>query len=154
MTAGSPRSLSLPVLAASLALGCLTLSGCYAPDGAMMNYTGQAMTYESNEWQQKTITLVDVRTETPVFSMTVPPGKWLIIQFDKNGGHDPHFAPDLMRYDVKPMGSRTGRLSSSVSVPDAASRRIDVDVTQVRAYEPTEPARVKRSDEVDAADSQ
>ena len=153
MTARIPRSLAIHVLAASSALGCLVLNGCYAPDGAMMNYTGQAMTYESNEWQQKTITLVDVRTETPVFSMTVPPGKWLIIQFDKDGGHDPHFAPDLMRYDVKPMGSRTGRLSNSMSVPDAGSRRIDVDVTQIRAYEPTEPERAKRSDEANASES-
>jgi hypothetical protein len=128
----------MSALAASLALASFSLSGCYAPDGAMMNYTGQALTYESNEWQQKTVTVVDVRTETPVFSMTVPPGKWLIIQFDKDGGNDRHFAPDLMRYDVKPMGSRTGRLSNSMGVPDAASRRIDVNVTQARAYEPAE----------------
>jgi hypothetical protein len=52
-------------------LACLTapglLGGCYSPGGGMLGGTGGPQTYRSTETMQKTITMVDVRTEKPFF---------------------------------------------------------------------------------------
>ena len=112
-----------------------------------MSYTGAAQTYFATERMPKTITLVDTRNGEVVFAMEIPVGKQLTIDFDKGTGDDPVHRPDLMRYQVFPIGTTFGRLRSSMSVPNAWSRRIDVDVTQEAGYTTASPARQPRSDE-------
>ncbi len=136
------------LLGSTIALAVASaMTGCYSPGGGMMPYTGAPTTYYSTERMPKTVTLVDTRNGEVVFAMEIPVGKQLTIDFDEGTGDDPVHRPDLMRYQVFPIGTTFGRLRSSMSVPNAWSRRIDVDVTQEAGYTTAPPARQQRSDE-------
>jgi len=104
------------------------LTGCYSPAGGWLPRTGGAITYESTEESPKTITLIDLRTEEAVFTMDIPVGKQLTIDFEAGDGDDPVNTPDLMSYAVLDRGSNFGRLNNSISVPNAASRRINMTI--------------------------
>ncbi|MHC5002824.1 MAG: hypothetical protein ACYTJ0_06840 [Planctomycetota bacterium] len=122
--------------------------GCYKPGGALMPYTGQAITYYSTEVRQATIELIDLRTDDVVFRMDVPPGKQLSIKFLAGDGDDPSLRPDLMQYDVWDIGTTTGRLRNALTVPGAAARRIDVHYRHGREFAEAPPPRELRTDEV------
>ena len=92
-----------------------------------MKYTGQASTYWSTESKPVTITVVDTRTTEPFFTMEIPVGKQLVVDFKEGEGDDAVLTPDLMRWDLFPVGTRTGSLRNAMSVPARWSRRIDVD---------------------------
>ncbi|MHC4106724.1 MAG: hypothetical protein ACYSTY_01425 [Planctomycetota bacterium] len=136
------------LLGSTIALGVAgTMAGCYSPAGGMVPYTGAAQTYYSTERMPKTVTLVDTRNGEVVFAMEIPVGKQLTIDFDSGSGDDPVHRPDLMRYQVFPVGTTIGRLRSSMSVPNAWSRRIDVDVTQETGYTTAPRAPQPRTDQ-------
>ncbi len=119
----------------SLAVTAFGLAGCFhAPGGNMLSTPDSSITYESTEHLQKTVMIVDTRTEETVFTMDIPVGKQLTIQFARDRGNDPVNTPDLMYYQVWDIGTRLGQLRNSVTVPNAASRRIDVRVNQEPAY--------------------
>jgi hypothetical protein len=124
--------------------------GCYAPNngGGVFSHTGGPTTYYSSEISQKTITIVDVRTDEVVFSVDLPAGKQLTFQFDEGAGDDPVMRPDLMRYEIMDIGTTSGKLKSSQTVPNAASRKVDVDVRQRVEYAGAPPQRALRTDQV------
>jgi hypothetical protein len=135
------------VLACSLAASFAIL-GCHRPQGAMMAYTGGSHTYFSTEKQPKTVRVIDLRTEEVLFSMDIPAGKQLTMDFVPGEGDDPVYTPDLMRYQVWDIGTETGTLQNSLTVPAAGSRRIDVFMRQGTEFAEASPERVLRADEV------
>ena len=54
-------------------------------------------------------------------------------------GKDPVETPDLMRWQVWDVGTRSGSMQNALSVPNAASVRIDIDVRQDVAYAEAPP---------------
>jgi hypothetical protein len=122
-------------LLAGLAL--LAASGCHNPQGGIMPYTGGTTTYYSTEQYPCTITLVDTRTGEPFFTLEVPVGKQLTLDFREGEGDDAVNTPDLMRYEVWPIGTAVGTLRNAQTVPDRWSRRIDVDYRRAPEYPPS-----------------
>lgn len=137
--------------ALALAAACgaaFLISGCYSPGGGMMPRAGGAMTYYSTERSLKTVKIIDIRDNEEFFTIDIPPDKQLVIQFDKGKGDDPVQTPDLMRYEVMVMGTSMGSLHNAMTVPNAASRRIDVYVSQGPEYSKAPADRQLRTDEV------
>ena len=123
----------------------ILLAGCYNPRGAFYSHVGQAATYWSTESLPATITIIDTRTSEPFFTVEIPVGKQLVLDFQDGEGDDDLLTPDLMRYDVMPLGQTTGTLRNGITVPDRFSRRIDV------TYRPA-PEYADAPDEQDVVD--
>lgn len=121
--------------AALTALMAGSLVGCmHTPGGTMFGSPTSAITYYSTEQLQKTVTVYDTRTEEPFFSMEIPVGKQLTIQFVADRGDDKVNTPDLMLYQIWDIGTTMGQLRNSMTVPNGASRRIDIKLHQGPAY--------------------
>jgi hypothetical protein len=103
-----------------------SMTGCYSPKGGLMPASGGPQTYYSYETLPVTITIIDLRSNEEIFTMNVPPGKQLTFDFLDGEGDDPAYTPDLMRFEVFDMGTDSGKLRNTLSVPSAHSRRIDV----------------------------
>lgn len=135
-------------LSAMFALCALPLAGCYSPGGGMFSSMGGPQTFRSTESLQKTVTLIDLRSGETVFSIDVPPGKQLTFDFSRGEGDDPVYTPDLMRYEIQDAGTSFGKLSNAMTVPNAASRRVEVSVRQTVEYAATPEQRALRTDEM------
>lgn len=138
---------SLPLTTALLAV-LVFASGCYRPGGALMPYTGAPQTYYSTETRPKTVRIVDVRTNDVVFSMDIPVGKQLTMDFEDGAGDDPVYTPDTLRYEVFDLGTKTGKLRSQMSVPNANCRRVDITLRPAPEYAKGDPERPLRTDEL------
>ncbi len=99
------RSLILSVAAA------LITAGCYSPSGGLVKRIGAANTYYSTESMPATVTIVDTRTEEPFFTIEIPVGKQLTMNFKEGKGDDPALTPDLMVYQIFPLGTTIVLLS-------------------------------------------
>lgn len=130
-----------------LAILAVALGGCFSPQGAFMPYVGEPATYWSTEAMPATVTLVDTRTGQAFFTMEIPVGKQLTLDFVADGGDDPVLTPDLMRWEVFPRGTSFGTLRNAMSVPDSFSRRIDVDYRPAPEYEPKAADQALRVDQ-------
>ena len=128
-----------------LAFGSLT--ACFSPKGGFMPSPDGAITYYSYEMRPVTVRLMDLRSNEEVFVMDVPVGKQLVIDFLEGEGHDPVFTPDLMKWEVMPMGQQTGRIHNALAVPRAQARRLEVEYRQGPEYIEA-PEVVLRSDQV------
>ena len=130
-------------------VAAFVISGCYSPGGGIMPRAGGAMTWVSTERSIKTIRIIDIRDNEEFFSIDIPVDRQLVIEFDKGMGDDPVNTPDLMRYEVMIAGTSMGTLHNAMTVPNAASRRIDVYVTQGPEYaKGSEAQRQLRTDEI------
>ncbi len=133
------------ILTSALLVGLgLVLAGCHSTRGGAFPRTGGSQTYYSTDTMQKTITVVDSRTGEVYLQIDVPVGKQLSLDFVKDGGDDPVNTPDLMRYQIMDQGTLIGRLRNAMSVPNAASRRIEVAVRQDVEYADAPPQRPLR----------
>lgn len=139
------KTVGTAVLACS---ALMMLNGCHSPSGGMFPNPSGSMTYTSTETRQTSIAVIDLRTDEEVFVMYVPPGKQLTMDFRVGGGDDPVHTPDLMRWELFDAGTRTGRLQNSLTVPNAASRRIDVDFHQGVEWAEAPPEQQLRTDEL------
>ena len=103
---------------ALISMVTILLAGCYNPRGAFYAHVGQAATYWSTESLPATITIVDTRTGEPFFTVEIPVGKQLVIDFKE--------------------------LRNGITVPDSFSRRIDVSYRAAPEYAdtPDDPLRV------------
>jgi len=125
------------------------ISGCYSPGGGAMPSSTSALTYLSTERSLKTVKMIDIRNNEEFFSIDVPPDRQLVIVFDEGKGDNPQITPDLLRYEVMPQGTSMGTLHNAMTVPNAASRRIDVYVSQGPEYAKTPNGeKLLRTDEV------
>ena len=112
-------------LAPITALLILPLAACqiYKPGGnAWFEGPTSAMTFYSTEDSPKTVTLVDIRSGERVFIMEIPAGKQLVLDFVGDNGDDPVNTPDLMKWEVFPIGTGYGALSNAMTVPNRWSR--------------------------------
>lgn len=132
---------------AAITLGGV-VGGCHSPGGGIMPHTGGSHTFYSTEAMQKTVTLVDTRSNTVVFSIDIPVGKQLTMDFDSGEGDDPVNTPDLLRYEIMDLGTRIGKLNNSMTVPNAASRRLDVLINSSPQYAAKPAQRPLRTDEL------
>ena len=123
------------------------LNGCYSPGGGMFSKTDGPVTIASNQMTQKSVSLIDMRTNDVIVAIDIPPLKQLTIDFEKGEGDDPVMTPDLMRYQIQDMGTKFGKLENSMTVPDAASRRLDLHVRQRVEFAEAPPTRPLRTDE-------
>lgn len=140
---------NIRVSIAALGLAAMAVTaGCYRPEGQLMNASGAAATYWSTETQPKTVSLRDLRSNEIVFTMDIPVGKQLVLEFVDGKGDDEVQTPDLMRYEVFDLGTTTGKLKSAMSVPNFASRRLEVDIRRGTEYAAEDPNRSLRMDEV------
>ena len=131
----------------ALTLTALSVAGCHTPGGTMMSGPTSAITYESTEHLQKSVSIVDTRTEETIFTIDIPAGKQLTIQFQADRGNDPVHTPDLMYYEVWDIGTRMGELRNSMTVPNAVCRRIDVRINQEPTFANAPPDSTLRVDE-------
>ncbi len=136
------------IVASALVIFIGTNSGCklYSPGGnPFFNGPDSAATWESTEEFPKTITVIDTRSGEKIFVMEIPVGKQLVVDFETASGNDPVETPDLMRWEIFPIGTGWGELSNSMTVPNRWSRRLDVVIRASSEYaQPAEdqPLRV------------
>ena len=133
-----------------LVLGVMTMLasiGCHMPHGGWLGHTGGSQTYYSTETRPTTITLVDIRTGESLFAMDIPAGKQLTINFDEGEGDDPVHRPDLLRYQIFDIGTKTGKLRSSLTVPPANVLRIDVSFREGNELRPAPYNHELRADQ-------
>ena len=114
----------------------LASAGCHLPQGGLFRYTGGSQTYYSTETRPTTITLIDVRTGEALFAMDIPPGKQLTIDLDEGEGDDPVHRPNLLKYQIFDIGTTTGKLRSSLTVPAANVLRFDVSFREGNELRP------------------
>lgn len=141
----SRSKLMILAAAAGLVAG---LGACHRPQGAMLSYTGESITYYSTEYQPKSVELLDLRTGEVLFAMDIPAGKQLTIDFVPGEGDDPVYTPDLMRWEVFDLGSEFGKLTNSMTVPTATSRRLDYFLRPGPEYVTAAPDESLRTDEL------
>lgn len=112
-----------PIAPTAFAAAIAALSGCYYPGGPGASY--DVYTYESTSWKPWTVTLVDTRTGQTVWSIDVPVGKEVVLSFKEGEGTKDSATPDLMRWQLFPLGTHYGELKSTLAVPPASARRLD-----------------------------
>lgn len=115
------------------AVACL-VAGCAGPGLAYRSYhdeggTGvsqDAFVYVSRAHEPKTVTLVDTRTGESLWTMDVPVGRKLVINFEPDKAGNTPGRPDLMRWELMNESDLLGRLDNAMPVPVASARRLDM----------------------------
>ena len=118
--------------------GVLALGGCYYEGGPLSSQ--DRFTYVSRPFQPWTVDLVDVRTGETIWSVDVPVGQQLVVDFQaaKSGQTKDPWRPDTMLWDVMPEGRRFGALANKISVPASNARRLEPKLRAVPEM-PSEP---------------
>ena len=114
-------------LAALIAVIAPALGGCFGhrPGGNMRS--DDQFTYDSTSHLPVSVALVDSRTDAPLWEVDVPVGQRLVVQFSPDRAEQSSLdTPDLMRWEVYPIKSKTSFLRNAMPVPNAGSRRLDV----------------------------
>ena len=113
-----------PLLAAAAAITAAALvgglGGCYTPGGP--GYSADRFTYHSTTWQPWTVSVEDTRTGQEFWSVEVPVGQQLVVRFIEGEGTDGEFTPDMMQWQLMPIGRTSGSLENSLPVPPASAR--------------------------------
>ena len=117
--------------AAGAALLPTALAACHTPGGSKMSL--DRATYISRSWTPYTVTLVDTRTEEAVWTMDVPVGEQLSIQFTTGTGPN-EYLPDEMSWGVMEAGRWVGRMPSRVPSPPRSARRVDTFLRPAPEY--------------------
>lgn len=121
---------------ACVALLVGVVAGCAGPGYAYRSYhdeggTGVSedkMVYVSRPHEPKTITLMDTRTGEALWTMDVPVGRKLVIDFEEGLAGNTPDRPDLMRWELMKESDLIGRLDNAMPVPMADSRRLDMSL--------------------------
>ncbi len=141
------RTARISLLAGLVALAA---SGCsyYRPGGHGFSNDGP-YTYYSTAHMPQTLTLKDTRTDEVLWTVEAPVGTQLVVRFARGSGEGPR--PDVMRWEIMPLGQQWGSLDNEMPVPPASARLIEAslrptpefpdDVPAVASAQPaTEPA--------------
>lgn len=129
-------------LASSLVL---VLAGCYTVTPQLWQSSIGVFTYESTPEQPITITVIDTRSDEPVFRMDIPVGRRLAMQFIESGGDDPVLRPSRLEWALLQGGAVTGSLDNKLSVPPAPARRIEYTLRPAPEYAPEPPEAPMRA---------
>lgn len=131
------------------AAGVIGLTGCYYEGGPLSSQ--DRFTYVSRPFQPWTVDLVDVRTGEVIWSVDVPVGQQLVVDFQaasSDASKDP-WRPDTMLWEVMPSGRKFGALGNKMSVPDRNARRLEPKLRST----PEMPSEPYASAPVPAAES-
>lgn len=134
------------------------LGGCntHQPNngGGLFAHTGGPTTIQSTETEQSSVRMIDTRSGEVFFSVDIPVGKQLTFDFDRGDGDDPVYTPDILRYEIKPIGDKYGKLKNAMTAPNAASRRVDVTVKQTPMFanQPAESSALRTDTPADRPD--
>ncbi len=90
-----------------------------------------AFTYISTAHRPLTVTVTDVRTETPVWTIELPVGKQLSMRFEKNSKSTDDLKPYTLRYAIWPAGREYGVLDQTVPMPPEQFIRVDQTVRTI-----------------------
>ena len=115
---------------------CLVPAACwsgYTPGG--YSASGTPSTYESTQHMPQTVTLVDTTTQETIWSMEVPVGQQLVVDFAEDHVKDNPARPALMKWRLMERGG-SGSLSNSIPAPAPAARRLDVSRTRTSTPAP------------------
>lgn len=105
-----------------LSAGCQT--DYFKPRGT--GFSADRFTYESTTWSPKTVELIDTRTDQTMWSVDVPVGKKLTIDFsDVPNPADPAY-PDSMRWVVQPINRNSWGGAQSMAVPNRHGRLVQM----------------------------
>lgn len=110
--------------AASLIAACLPLAGCFYSEGGS-GWSADQHVYVSRPWQPWTVTLRDTRTGQEFWSADVPVGKKLVVKFADSGGTNDLYTPSTMQWAIMDEDRDLSRLTNSMAVPPANSRRLE-----------------------------
>ncbi|MFG0257481.1 MAG: hypothetical protein ACF8GE_06235 [Phycisphaerales bacterium JB043] len=119
-----PVTLSLITLGATVSLtGCLKARG-FLPESNWYLSSRDLSSYISTSWMPQTVTIVDSRTGEAIWSVDVPVGRQVTIDFNTGGGTDEYY-PDTMRWGFFAAGTGKGPLPYRMAVPPASARVIE-----------------------------
>jgi hypothetical protein len=135
-----PAKLTLITLLAaswSVVSGCLNTNGGFS----LMSEGGvgaslDSHVYVSRSWQPWTVTVRDTRTGQAFWSIDVPVGKKLALQFVRGSGTDTQYSPDLMKWGLMDEFATFSNLTNSLPVPAADSRRLEPTLRAVPELPP------------------
>jgi hypothetical protein len=118
----SQRIVWASLVAVGLAAG-LGGTGCnpYDEGGSQASY--DVAPFVSTSHQPKTVSIVDTRDGSIVWTWEIPVGKKLVIDFDQDKFKDNPNRPDVMRWQEMDADQRYGSLNNEMAVP--RTRRID-----------------------------
>jgi hypothetical protein len=122
------------LLALPLVCTLAILPGCWVPGSNQ--FSTDSYTYQSTAHLPQTVTVVDTRNGQPVFSVDIPVGKQLVMQFHRGAGtkladgEPSDLYPDKLKWDLWPMGRQFGWPTQELDCPDRYSRRVDVTLRE------------------------
>lgn len=109
----------------------LSLMGCSIAshsEGGGQNST-DTFTYVSTAYQPKTITVLDTRDGEELWSVDVPAGEKLVVQFlEGRAKKATPENPDVMKWGIGKATKSRLSLRNSMPVPPASARRIDMSL--------------------------
>lgn len=127
-------SRTLTLLTAALALlALLTMTGCIkslvsSTPGGNMRST-DSFTYISTPFEPLTVTLYDHRDNEPLWTVDVPIGQKVTIQFHTNRAKNGTTRrPDIMKWAIYDQTKRRATLENTMAVPGPDSRLLKVAV--------------------------
>lgn len=122
-----PTSRLAPLLA-TCSLVALTgvVGGCAHSEGGNMQSMDR-FTYVSTSYQPKTLVLLDTRDGEEIWSVDVPVGQKLVVQFEEGKAKNATPEnPDLMKWELGSADQSRLTLRNAIPVPPASARRIDM----------------------------
>lgn len=99
------------------------LGGCYGLGGSMMSVDRGRIDSRANT--PKTVSIIDTRTESVVFTIDIPVDSDLLYSFAEGGGDPALGLPDTFAYEVWPRDTGLGSASNKRAVPSADARRLE-----------------------------
>lgn len=119
------NALGAPAVAGAIA----ALAGCYTEGGPQQSL--DRFTYVSRPHQPKTISVVDTRSYETIWTVDIPVGQKLALQFYPNkrvkeGEAADPLRPDVLRWQLIPESAYFGELHNEIGVPPSNSRRIEM----------------------------
>jgi hypothetical protein len=115
--------MTVALVACSASTGCLQ-SKRFLPESNWYLASRDLATYPSTSWMPQTVTVVDSRTGEAIWSVDVPVGQQVVIDFNTGGGSDEYY-PDTMRWGFFAAGTGNGKLRNKIAVPPADSRVVE-----------------------------
>jgi hypothetical protein len=124
-----PTTLSRSVFILAAGLLALGVAGCdpgHRPGGSQTSM--DEFTYESTPDTPKTIRVLDLGTNSVLWTIQVPVGQQVVIRFNENPKSTDPNRPDLMWWELMEMGNEHRQLHNSMPAPPSYLRRIDVEL--------------------------
>ncbi len=100
----------------------LCLAACGSPE---------RVSYRSETWSPKTITVLDTRTGESVVTIDVPVGKQANLWFKKDRNRAESDGSDELTYAIRPWGDNVTIPGTTLTVPPPSARRIDMTLRKV-----------------------